>query len=1434
MILILMTSACDLKIHDEPPPRVRLQFEDEAKVNCISKTIPYFEAFLKGEPEGSHVKEFWDCNAMAMSSFKTKVKGIEEGVFSAKSLAVFLETYFLDHLKISDALIEEAMRLKQIFFGGSITNFNLQEIDQLVLVFKKMGELTESIYPYMILYTGKWKPKNEKITQGDLDYFENGSEKLNQLVEQLIEWVHLDNADYPIDNFLVFLHEFDKMMNRTVDFSSPVEKLFPVLKKLKVMLASGSADFIAPTEWKSFLVLGSRGYLIYLRWSLFFKDRIMSMAEQIWNGSRIIDEGFLLISQLLENNSDTKIFNKAIFDTLMQFREVYPGFNISQTLVDEFMHLKGALLGSSSNYWARSDFVKARSKVHVLKDLAIKTLPYLDIWTEKWKPDAKNPKSALEYLNQSLSVLSNLSSSFIELWEAEYDLARMGLIFKELTFLYPQEKTFVDLGNQWARFFPLVLSTKKIILGKEASLISPSDWNLFFKPALNFYVLYLNEFYFPNKESFFSEAGLSHWILVLNSVFQEFEKTVQLRKDLKIPVVEIEQLIQSAISSNLIQISKKDSIELLYQFMKVKKSLLASAEDYWVADDFHKVQGKLQIIKTITVDLLPHFEVYFGDFHYRKNDRSAAKKQVDFAFFKLKESCPGIITLLESSIDLSVVSRIFLNLEKIFSEKETVASVRKNWDRLLPVFVAMQNMLIGKYSTEVSPKELNLFLRDSIELFEVYMNEKYFPLEEKTFFSKTSINYWFAFANAMTEPIEKVLRNQKKAQIKMDKINFLFKSLSEAHLFAPSPSQSQKLLEELMEIKKALIGSSSEALSAQDFADLRPKLALIKDFVIDVLPYLKVVKNTWTPDYKNELRAKEFLQDMFFTLEKHKYNFTSLWRASFDWVRIPNLLQALIAVAPENEELIELELRWKKYFPVVISAKQIITSSSSTQMGEKEWESFYQPALDFYKLYLSYSYFVSKKDFLAEQGFLGYWEPLISSAIYQLSQVNLKRGEIPVRDFLDFLLILKNHKIVELDFDLNVIKKFVPLLLNRFLVEAKNRRSQRSYHAVLPVHIEFISQVWINWVQAQKFVFSTLEILPSSSLKWGDFRSYVGLMSERYKNNKALSLSIQQMRNAMLSPQYILLDKQNLLAIGSSQSNEFLVDARGLTTLNSVRTAVSVTLNAYLPSERVYVGVIGESDFKIFISDLIPLLKELGWLKSVKEGFAESRFLEANLFVPSGDGNEILSFQEGVELISMLISGVRRSQDLIVGTERNCHYQGAETVDLNCFHGVAFSSRKLVYQWMPYWLKFNESLSRDEFEIFYSYLEQGAEVDFVGENIYVPDLVLLTNLSQYVEMTFLRFNKYDDDILDTEEAMLAFPVFNPLLTKLSKLKDQNQVRALFAYILKNGRAPDQDIAGLIEFGVWANNPSSWDLKVNRSQLAKIFSYIQSEKKKQKK
>ncbi len=72
--------------------------------------------------------------------------------------------------------------------------------------------------------------------------------------------------------------------------------------------------------------------------------------------------------------------------------------------------------------------------------------------------------------------------------------------------------------------------------------------------------------------------------------------------------------------------------------------------------------------------------------------------------------------------------------------------------------------------------------------------------------------------------------------------------------------------------------------------------------------------------------------------------------------------------------------------------------------------------------------------------------------------------------------------------------------------------------------------------------------------------------------------------------------------------------------------------------------------------------------------------------------------------------------------------------------------------------------------------------------------------------------------------MLAFPTYRKILKDASGLKDEQQLKGLFTWLLKNGKAPEG--AEKLQFLFWvAKGENGWKVNASREMLAKILGFI---------
>ena len=96
---------------------------------------------------------------------------------------------------------------------------------------------------------------------------------------------------------------------------------------------------------------------------------------------------------------------------------------------------------------------------------------------------------------------------------------------------------------------------------------------------------------------------------------------------------------------------------------------------------------------------------------------------------------------------------------------------------------------------------------------------------------------------------------------------------------------------------------------------------------------------------------------------------------------------------------------------------------------------------------------------------------------------------------------------------------------------------------------------------------------------------------------------------------------------------------------------------------------------------------------------------------------------------------------------------------------------------------------------------------------------------QFIENIFAIYDGNRSGNLGVRESLRAYPVFKRLLKDLSSLGSDEELQAVFTYLLKNSAPPSQGVEGAIRFYWWKINRRSWALDVDRAKLTETLAVI---------
>lgn len=547
LMLAFAVISCTPKVGEPPPDNAQQKLEG---TQCLSDLKPVILDYAKGEASDAQVAAGWDCASYSIKKFKKYVYGRTEDRYSSVELVHFLEQNFLKPTgpKVSDQLRLEFMKFKRLFIGGTVDDLTRDELDKLLEMFDEFKALTLRLNPFMRIISQNWSITKSIDPQADERFFEKASDEIQAVAEDFSTLIVKNNQQYRLDDFVVFISEYSKFYENGWEFPSQVEKFAPVVKKIKRAIAGGDQNIVDSSEWKSFILLGARGYVQYLRYFYFIQS-----ASETGSGIRL---GYLARTMedllgafqdlltvkptdtqcgtYLDRNGNRRVnscISKAEIEEILQtFSSVWKQFRVSPKLIDEGMKLKKVYFGGSAEGITSQDFERGKKKIAFLKTMVERFMPYYPIYGLEWDRGSYDNEHARQFFNEAKLALQYSSSQLGSLFEDSYDFDSIPGLLSEIDRLYPNEESR-QLSKTVGQYLPLFKDSKNIIFSENDTIIKKNQWPRFLELSSRFYFSYLSYRYFIQNESYGTDFFTDSMKLLSDQVLELSRDIVTKKKN---------------------------------------------------------------------------------------------------------------------------------------------------------------------------------------------------------------------------------------------------------------------------------------------------------------------------------------------------------------------------------------------------------------------------------------------------------------------------------------------------------------------------------------------------------------------------------------------------------------------------------------------------------------------------------------------------------------------------------------------------------------------------------------------------------------------------------------------------------------------------------------------------------------------------------------
>lgn len=902
---------------------------------------------------------------------------------------------------------------------------------------------------------------------------------------------------------------------------------------------------------------------------------------------------------------------------------------------------------------------------------------------------------------------------------------------------------------------------------------------------------------------------------------------------------------------------KTVSLGLQKQLMKIKKLFLGGSIEYIKPQELNLLVGLMGNLRSIFVELNPSMKILTLNWESQLKSGDVTLQDFESVNVNFVKSIHHLSDLIYKEDN----EYLFNDFYEFASELSQFSGENWDWvkkvDEFLPLVKKLKKSITGGSEESIKDKEWDLFLVLGGRGYIQYLRYYYFIKNINPDYTSLKLAYYARTFEESFMIFYDLLSFKDSHQISKNEIDEILVSFSNIWKdFKTSP----ELTTELMKIKKMVVGGGLTGIEKDEFLKAQAKVNGIKEAVEKFMPFYEFYGLTWRPELltvaEAEAKFKEATDSLAFVANKIGKDVK--FESGYTFVDLLQLVSEFEKLYPSKDTKVKYLQSLKDYSCMILITGDVLLDKNNFSLGNQcdslklsanDLSLILNRAAQVFSQYLNFHYFINQENTLTNK--LDYQLRLNG---FLMDSINLFKQILDNRKFkmvsyneVDGLLteIIK-LKILPKEIKLSSVKLLSRMLLEKVFLDSTNRFAKYKVNGLEKLHLENIQREIANYQNTGIYFKQLYENKLNNNYNYDFFNLNI---KNAIKNSSdfELSFGLKEFLRHFQTPIPISISNDGKLIFVKNKNPYFGFVA--MDQMNLSRFLSSLLIRSYSKSmdRATNVKALSSCEAKEAFRDIKPLLIDFGVIGSTSgDGFIDSRFLEANIFLPHSDGNEYISFEEIAELSNFIFSAFKIDSQFDSEIEKECKVYNENNdkfVDLSCLRASYHKHIPEALNAMPSYLEYMKNEKKEVWEeAFLNSLKAAGYVPRNDMKVALSDASLYPHILQYSESLFLKFDTNYDGVIDKKEGIQAYPAFANLLKKVAKKQIENgdikekELEALFTYILKYGTIPEcnksfillclfeEDVRNWLD---WKGNykKDNYDLSANRSKVAKILGLI---------
>lgn len=611
------------------------------------------------------------------------------------------------------------------------------------------------------------------------------------------------------------------------------------------------------------------------------------------------------------------------------------------------------------------------------------------------------------------------------------------------------------------------------------------------------------------------------------------------------------------------------------------------------------------------------------------------------------------------------------------------------------------------------------------------------------------------------------------------------------------------LLVRVMEVKQLFIGGSVQSVSYEDlFTKARALIQTFKQITLDLNPHMRTIHDGFlngrsVTNFKDEQVAaaeaaiKQALTKIGQVVQPDSRFYSFSQAADF----LANLEKFMKKKRPEFS--FDLAI---KVMPLLGEIKGLLVKPPYDLIKREEWTDLLALVGDFLGAVLRYRHFIQDQD----------WDraPALAQLEYisDLAMSALERGlKFQPQNTYHYLDLDRLMGVLD---DLN----WLPLDINK----------KTAQNALRVLGHKVLAHGGADGLNKEDLTHLNKEVV-----RWLEVQQFINKFIEQGATPK--TNSEQEMKLIMDAPWSLRVDQDGRLQFSGGN---IPYDRSSLTRLNWQRALIRALMRGYHREEQSE-NVVGltQDEFTVLAQDWESLAEAIGLFQTGGAArYAKKIFMEANLFMPSSNGDNLIDFTEATQYLAYGVSGLSVSSMVeetilpLCASPQAPHKYLAE-----CLRQQLFANIDKLFSHLPM-LQNYINRNPQTWSALFEKVEITGRGSVKQDDFSRGDIVEAFVLLQYIETFFLSYDDDHTQTISVPESLAAFPTFEYYLGQIVSDgfgldMEQSELTALFTFLFKYGKPPQSTFSGLLRFINWRLSSCRWQYEADRLRVAEILSEL---------